>query len=1632
MTSCKVILFAFLLLLAPVVAETADGCWEDAGASGAVAHWTFNNTASPPFTEVCYGNDAYNYSGSIDSVAGKFDNAGEFLSAETEYATAPVNIKWNFTWNENTTMCAWAYPLSLGAQGWIVSPVQTKYWMMIQIVANNSYRCLKYDGANPVASVYSNAAAANTWTHICCGTETASDKVFMFINGSFHANVTDTSNAATQSSVNHSFGRWGGGGNYFNGRIDEIYYYNGSGFGVDGYNWVTLTSAISNITTYNNVTGIAGAPPPGVVGCSVTANDFNLTNGSVGGSAWSNDDSMRAEYTPVCYGASNYRCDISRNGTLVGGNASVVVNASSNYIITNVTWGEYPPAYSASVVCSNGTFSNSSVSTTIMVDSVAPVLNITYPANTTYDEGTSTVLNFSFSEANPNYCVWRLDGGANSTIVYVNGTAITPIVGSYHVELWCFDNALNSVYDEVYFRIIGLANISLYEPAVWLLTFGMPREFRVNYTAFGSCSESYYPEHSGVISTPVIGTDISYCDVINATHHLCISTSAGGTLYVRSIWTSNGTVASTKTRTGDTRGVTCLPDGSGRCYYAYKAISSEPPFPFWDLRLYFPANQTDYRVNFVNLNIYAERNGIAYDNGDFWTRKSTGNLSLMDTNLNFIVTTNTQLNASNLFDTDDESLYIQKFNASGSYITKRGLGVAGYYVVCDTYVLNSSTYGPIFNYGFFYDHNTNRVYFALKSDGGGNHPYWLVAPSDIGIPNASCNLTYGGSTFQMTDTGFYHSITVIENYSDHSSNTVIASCSSPDYESKSDSIIAETDNWITPRNIQTGTLYTTMSDYADSDGLTLTDHTTIFSSGDRLCNKIRLKGNSINTTHEINFFVYEGLYIGEFEEGYNTTLILNMTLHNEIALKPDLSSSLASCSITAYASASSPLSSEWLNCSTNPTQNLVLNKDYYICSDTPRISPNKITVSPTGNVYMKLSGLWYLIEREYALTLVTENTDEQEVGNLTGYYVDGFITDCGNQSGLAGVSVNIYQYNSTGNWTYSATTDSTGYFAVTNIKPGIQAHTLITREPDYESVEEDFLLTSEFPRHDLSNCMYYRLIKQVSIETKWGLENNVTNELETVSSWTDWKPNITYKKDSLLSTIGIVVKDSLSNEGVEDISFSVSDITTTCSFSITPTTYYFVDKGSGAYQLTALIAGTNQTNLYAWCADQDYFQIYYKSAGINAKTRISFEGFKMRATNVNVLTDSLTGYSWARASGDFFYDAQEEKNKPLDNNLSCNIRLEQTNGTNITSWLSATTTDNTVRANFSSLGATPDNLLVHFNCNATGFDTYDASFPVHIGTDVFEVARCYLLDSNGDEVEWHKKGELIQHQCVFRAYSNASLLSLMVRSRNEALNIDKALRYARDSNNQWYFQSDLTADAMPKGLHEWNMDMSNTPTGLKEYTITYYQFVKVYWIPPKKISPDYCDGENCPKKVYRGQDYFCSVVTEFETEYTSIIMGIKLGGTGDLVSIPHTDDFNAETNRHTTTIRIPAIGETGRYGILSDTSIQCYAEFYIDEEHLVYGQNPTNMLTNYYHEYKSDALGLQAVWSEFLASDEPMTYATGKIISVPGEIFERMAIVDEQGNINPIILILYLIGFALIVGLMIVFINTRVWERGGK
>lgn len=641
--------------------------------------------------------------------------------------------------------------------------------------------------------------------------------------------------------------------------------------------------------------------------------------------------------------------------------------------------------------------------------------------------------------------------------------------------------------------------------------------------------------------------------------------------------------------------------------------------------------------------------------------------------------------------------------------------------------------------------------------------------------------------------------------------------------------------------------------------------------------------------------------------------------------------------------------------------------------------------------------------------------------------VCGIVRDCANQTGLQGVSILVTQHNSTADFTFTTTTNASGYFNISGIVRNLTAQIVYTLDP-YLSVEDEFIITETSLTWDGSTCLGV-IGAPIHIDTMWTLTSNETSGVEDIYTHSDWKPNASYKKDALITDIQFIVYSG--GETVTDLDLNGSVVTTTCSYAVTPSSYVMFELGEGRYAVLAVISGTPTQHLYAFCQDGAYFKIRFLGQGVNVQTYLEFQGYQMRASNVQLMVDSVAlvnatfaNYSWAYAFADFYQDTGENRNLVV-NNMSCSARLEFY-GSNITSWKTATINENHASVNFTTLASKPVVVQEHWNCTAPGFDYFDGIFTVSISEDAFTLARCWIADANGYELDWNKIGAQINHWCSFQTFDNASLLLMRVKSDNSNTNTERIFAYSYDQGNAWFFSTGLFYDDMPKGLNEWTVSLTSIPSLMAAPDLTYYQFVKVYATPPSKISPDYCDGTNCPKSLYKGETYFCKVRTSFEAEYTNLVAGIKLNETDVLYSIKPVDVVIDTVNHvHETSFSIAALGEKDHYGISSDTTIQCYFELYIDAEKIIYGETPAQMITKYRSSYPNDILGFQKGWNEFANQQDKTSWVFSKIAGIPAWFFNSIHVTDANGNINAVLLVVYLIAFALLIALAMVWTTRR-------
>lgn len=1634
------ILAMFLVALALMGTASAYYCWD--GSKGATIWVTHDDTDRSAGTtyDVCNSSTigtTMTENGVTTGINSQWNESYDY-DGDDDYLYNSTTSESEFTGNDNFSYNVWInYTFDHSSDAYImVESDQTNQgrWRA-HITSAELSRCIVQDNGGDNVNVAGSTALNNGALHmITCVYFGHNHTLQLYENGTYVGNGQNNlvdSNIYSANSRYSIGARWWSGGvqwtNDFNGTVDEA----------SVFNYSLNETEIADL--YANNTLGAGAPPapPANVGCTITPHDYNITNGSVGSSGWTDQTSPVANYTVTCYQSTNYACDLQRSGTLVGNNPSPVSNASFNYITSNSTWSE-DTAYTVNVTCTNGTYTNTSTSTTVTADATSPTTNITYPTNTTYAQGTTITLNFTYTENNPNQCTYRVNAGANNTIAYTNGTTIASSIGTYDLELWCTDNALNADYQTVSFTIEGSTTSNLTETTPVLATQGMTRTFQATYVPLASLATGLYTPETGNLShsLPALSGPHWGCDEFNTTHHVCVYEAIGPKIAVYR--TSDGTPITIygfgTSGTRFNRGIECPSWDNTHCYLLVEQANVLPV----EDRVY------KFDPNAGTISLYASwtqaskgyemRHLAEAGNGKWWSTAfygPAGNGSSVANITRFTGSFAEDLNLQVGIDVlqdylDSDGVYFNVYRLNGTVgnitVQQRNMGTGTQ--ESSFAVKPSAAFNIAGHRGFFYSTENNTVY-ARHVTGGGDHPYWTLNTS-ANITGAACNLTYSGTTVSMTQTtpGVFQA-TIIENNTDKTTGTATSQCTSPAYADQDDSITVKTHNWNTPLHDTNDVEFTVSGDYTDTTDFDGSD-LFFFTPGTGLkCVRTRLEGNSLNTTDTANIHFYNYLHLGNILGQVNFTA----SIHEKSLNLPG--DSIGSCTMTLpNILEANPY---WTNCSLNPTEDMTLLTDYYVCVDYPRSLGINSDGTLTGTSLLQ-NVTWSVVNKEYGLALVTENTELAEIGNATGFNVFGIVWDCADPARtLAGIHVNITQQNpnGTGDPLYkNAVTDSSGVFGLDDLWEATTSYiTYSDPNNEYQGFTDTFQLSSTTSSLNLSTCLGLP-VPPVAITTTWEIYSNVTEEVEQVQTFSQWKPNETFRKDSLLITASLYVEND-NGDPEPGLDFSDSTIATTCSYSTDPTAYYITDQGNGFYRLEALIGATNETTLYAYCEDQDYFELNYKATGINQKTRMDFVSFDMRVTGASLLVDQLPNYNWAHATAWFYYNKFDEMNRRLSNeNLACQARLELVSGANITSWATANITGNKATANFTTLSTSPPTVYIHWNCTASGFNTFDSRTRVTPGTDAVEEIDCWTANQFNERFEWNKVGDLLQHVCTIKTYGNASLRSLTVNAHNQNYNRDRRFSFSGDSANTWSFKTDLAQDDMTKGLHDWNLEYTNVPSGLAMPNFTYYQFVKVYTNPPKKISPDHCNEDTCPKRLWRGQDYYCTVVTEFEADYTNIVSGIKLNNSNTLITVPAEDTFNAETGIHSTTITIPAVGETGQYGITSDTRIQCYYELYIDNERLVYGQLATDMLTEYDSSYMNDVLGVQSFWSSLINTDEPLEFVLGVFLRTPGQALESMGIYEE-GELNILLALFYLIAFCLFIVTGFVVTDKFLEERRG-
>lgn len=1458
----------------------------------------------------------------------------------------------------------------------------------LDVRADDYARCLCGYGTGTYEISATGILQAGSWYDLACVYN--GSRLAIWVNGTYNTSVA-TPSGCSGSNDSVLVGTWDGSLQYpADGVIDEVAY------------WQTaLNSTQINALWVNNTINEPAASPTSI-GCSVA-----ITSPAAGNRT--NDSTPTITGSLTCYQGMAGNCSLYMNATASGIN-STLSNGTSFEITANSTKAD--DRYDYYLTCSNGSVSNSSSNQTLYIDTVPPSVAITYPTNTTYNTSVSLVLNFTYTENNTGTCWYNLNGGSNTTIGYVNSTGLLTPAGAYTVYLWCNDTAGNYDTDSESFTVQTNTSLSASETTPYLVTKGMNRTFQALYAIAGATNATGNFSLGNCVAIPGSGSSsYTHIDWINSTHYAIMDTSGIGVYLL-----SGGARVSACAISAIPTGLYCR--NGATCYIAYATS-------VYTIDLNTCVRSLEAIWTLGGSGFVINRGMAQRSDGKWWVGASSAATTVVSypALLNSDFTLNTILNGSlsnylygRGFDGVSESFFYATNDTSNhevfqfresdgdrsGHITLSGPSIRG-----DIMLLGNRLYG-----------------FDLGTGFGGLQLCYADVNFSSTVSGASCTLDYGGSSVSMVASGGHYAASVIENYSDHGSFNAVITCTKAGYLSQTTTVSVNTHNWITPENINTGAAYTTLQEYSGSDFDAVDDLEGVNVSGMKKCTRFQLEGNSLSTINSLNLYhVFK-----DFSVATSGGITINLTVHPVVVGTgvPDTGTTLASCGADTPSTGVS-YADLFVNCSSLPTANMTLDTYYYICTDYPIIAKRGYGLA-TGNAYYYSPGYgWVLIEKEYGLTVVTENTAAAVRSNISGYAVYGFVIDCANQTGLQGVTVLVSQHNSTQDFTYTTSTDATGYFVIGDMQPNLTAQISYTLEP-YAGVTETFVLTEAQPTWDGSTCLALSGTP-MKVDSTWILSSNDTAEIAYAVSHSDWKPNVTFKKDTLIMGVQFVVTSG--GEPALGLALNGSVATTSCSYAVPPSEYAFFELGEGHYVVLARISGSLTQNFYAFCQDGDYFDINYLGAGLNAHARIDFQAYQMRASNVQLMVDDATlvnatfcNYTWVYAVADLYQDTGDNRNVPMSN-LSCSARLEFY-GANTTSWEVATITDNHAAVNFTSPSSKPVATQVHWNCTSPGFDYFDQIFTIAVGEDAFVQAACWIADANGYQLDVNKLEQQINHWCSFRTFKNASLLNMKVKSDSISTNTQRVFAYSYDQANVWYFSTGLFYDDMPKGLNQWDVTLTSYPTDIFPGVITYYQFVKVYSTPPSKVSPDYCDNTNCPKAVYKGETYYCKVQTTFEADFTNIVSGIKLNGTNTLYSIKATDTIiNTANHVHETSFSVPAMGEKDQYGISGDTTIQCYFELYIDAERLVYGETPTQMLTKFRAAYPNDIMGFQRGWNEFANQQDKTSWLFTKIAGIPGWFFASIHVTDANGNVNAILLVVYLIAFALIVALALVWTTRR-------
>jgi len=464
---------------------TAWATWTESLNTNLTAVWEFDETTGTNALESVNGI----FNGSLVNTplwaTGKINNSLAFVSASTQYVQVEDDDAWNLA--TDFTMNSWVWKNTTGSMimfahnsfdgeswVWYVTSDPVEKPKFISSVDGLGWNSATVTGSTTIGAAWKMATLRKSGTNYT-----------IYIDGYAEASSTNGDTFET-SSANLTLGTNGFSGGYWNGRLDEMYF------------WERALTDAEIVALYNGGSGIQYNPtvPPGNDLAAALSIPVDYYNSSI------------SDVTFNCSGTDTV-------GVL---NLTLIIDSVDNYTITNSTPNQNlslqtslsmsDADYNWTCRASDGTGDSDPIeatSRTLTVDTTAPILTIINPTNTTYTTNVTT-LNFSYVETNPSACWYSKDSGATNSSPNDCSTNFTILgeEGSTTLNLYMNDTVNHEDSEAVtFFQDNIYPVITITQPPNYSnYTNGL---VQVNYTITETNKDScWYSVNRGVTNTSIV------------------------------------------------------------------------------------------------------------------------------------------------------------------------------------------------------------------------------------------------------------------------------------------------------------------------------------------------------------------------------------------------------------------------------------------------------------------------------------------------------------------------------------------------------------------------------------------------------------------------------------------------------------------------------------------------------------------------------------------------------------------------------------------------------------------------------------------------------------------------------------------------------------------------------------------------------------------------------------------------------------------------------------------------------------------------------------------------------------------------------------------------------------------------